>query len=147
MKRFLKILCMFLLAGIVLLVACTDTEEEENYSYYEEMEEVTVEGNQITIVLYEDQALPYRWNYFTSTSDIVCLEDKSVDDESFSLQAGVSDSYRVFVFECKEACQGSIYLQLERIAGDEGEVKEARLYNVIYADEQLSCNGVVEKNN
>lgn len=146
MKKYLKILYGFLFAGVLLFVACADTEEEENYSYYEDMDEITVEGNQITLVLYENQALPYRWNYFTSTSDIVCLEDKSVDDESFSFQAGVSDSYRVFVFECKEACQGSIYLQLERIAGDEGEVHEARLYNVLHIDGQLSCNGVVEKN-
>ena len=146
MKKVLKILYVFLFAGIVFLTACSETEEE-NYSYYEDMDEITVEGNQITLVLYEDQALPYRWNYFASTPDIVCLEDKSVDDESFSVQAGVSKSYRVFVFECKVGCQGNIYLQLERIAGDVGEVQEARLYNVLYIDGQLSCNGVVEKNN
>lgn len=146
MKRFFKILCIFLFAGIVLLFACTGPEEEKGFSYYEDMDEITVNGNQITIVLYENEALPYRWKHSTSTSDIVLLEDKSVDDESFSLQAGVSDSYRVFIFECKEGCQGNIYLQSERIAGDEEEIHEARLYNVIYTDGQLSCNDVVEKN-
>ncbi|MBR2403389.1 MAG: hypothetical protein IKB01_11615 [Lachnospiraceae bacterium] len=147
MKKFLKCLCIFLFAGIVLLFACTGTEEEKDFFYYEDMDEIVVEGNQITLVLYEDQALPYRWDYSTSTSGIALLEDKSVDDESFSVQAGVSESYRVFVFECKEGCQGNISLQLVRIAGDEGEIRETRLYNVLYIDGQLSCNGVVEMNN
>lgn len=144
MKKFLKILGIFLLAGIVLLFACTGTEEEMNYSYYQDMDEITVEGNQITIVLYENEALPYRWDYTLYTSDIVLLEDKSLDDESFSLQAGVADSYRVFVFGCKEGCQGSISLQLVRIAGEEGAVNETRWYEVQYIDGQLSCNGIVE---
>ena len=147
MKRFFKILCIFLFAGIVLLFACADPEEEKDFSYYEDMDEITVNGNQIVIILYENEALPYRWKPSTSTSDIVLLEDNSVNDESFSLQAGVSDSYRVFVFECKEGCQGDIYLQLERIEGDEDEVMERRFYSVIYTDGQLSCNGIVEKNN
>ena len=147
MKRFFKMLCIFLFAGIVLLFACTGVEEEKDYSYYEDMGEITVNGNQIVIVLYENEALPYRWKQSTSTSDIVLLEDNSVNDESFTLQAGVADSYRVFVFECKEGCQGNIYFHSKRISGDEDDVLEGRFYNVIYTDGQLSCNGVVEKNN
>jgi len=144
MKKFLKILFIFLLTGIVLLFACTGDEVEEDYSYYEDVDEITVEGNQITIVLYENEALPYRWEYTLYTSDIELLEDKSLDDESFSIQAGVADSYRVFVFECKEGCQGSISLQSVRIAGEEGTVSETRWYEVQYTDGKLTCNGIAE---
>ena len=51
MKRFFKILCIFLFAGIVLLFACADPEEEKDFSYYEDMDEITVNGNQIVIIL------------------------------------------------------------------------------------------------
>lgn len=132
-----RLLLMIFLV-LFFLVGCS--KEQLDYIHYEQMDEITIEGSLVTIVLYENQALPYRWEYEISGTDIELLEDKSVDDDSFSLHAGVSDSYRVFIFNCMDETEGQILIKMKSL-NSEDEITETRVYNIAYVDGALTCNG------
>ena len=135
---------MVLFFTTYFLTACSKEETmEDSYWDYENMKTITVEDNKITLVLYEDQALPYRWTYTATDDAIVLIEDISVDKKDMSIQAGVSDSYRVFVFECGEVREERLYLRLERIGDTDKNVIEKHRYRVTYEEDQLICEEVL----
>ena len=145
MKKIKMLMLLMVVVGNICLLGCgqkddAETEiENESYGDYKNMPELSVEDNRITIVVYEDQALPYRWTYRVTDENIVLIEDKSVDDKDFTIQAGVSNSYRVFVFECDEAFEERIYLNLQRIEDYGSDVIEKRRYRVTYEEDKLIC--------
>lgn len=143
MKKQFYIICIFLIISVSFFTACSKDEQvDETYRDYEAMETVTVEDNKITLVLYENQALPYRWNYTVTDEAIVLVEDISVEKNDMSLQTGVSDSYRVFVFECGEVSEERLYLRLERIDTPKNIVEKHR-YRVTYEEGTLICEEVI----
>lgn len=144
MKKYICLLGTVLIIGTMFMAGCSEDENVmESYSDYDDMESITVEGNKITLVLYEDQALPYRWDYTVTDDAIVLLEDKSIDKNDTSLQVGVSESYRVLIFECGDVNEERLYLRLESINGETKDVIEKHRYRVTYIDGQLICEEVV----
>ena len=144
MKKYFYIIVFLFIFSVIFLTACSKEETmEDSYWDYENMKTITVEDNKITLVLYEDQALPYRWNYTATDDAIVLIEDISVDKKDMSIQAGVSDSYRVFVFECGEVGEERLYLRLERIGDTDKDVIEKHRYRVTYEEDQLICEEVL----
>jgi len=141
MKYIKSRLLLLILFVMFSLVGCS--EEQLDYIHYEQMEEITIEGSEITIVLYENKALPYRWEYEISGIGIELAEDKSVEDDGFSIQTGVSDSYRVFVFNCVEEAEGQVLIHKKSLNG-ENEIAETRTYSVSHVDGKLTCNGYSE---
>ena len=134
-------LLLLILFAMFSLVGCS--EEQIDYIHYEQMDEITIEGNQITIVLYENLALPYHWSSEIFGSGIELLEDNSYSDDGFSIQAGVADSYHVFVFECTQEAEGQILIYKKSVT-TEGEIAETRTYSISYVDGKLTCNGYSE---
>ena len=144
MKKHFYVIGFLAVFAMLFLTACLKEEmAEDSYQNYEDMETVTVEGNKITFVLYENQALPYRWTYTATDEAIVLVEDFSVNNNDMSLQAGVSDSYRVLVFECGEVSEERLYLRLERIGDSDKDVIERHRYRVTYEEDKLICKEVV----
>lgn len=110
------------------------------YAAYQAMDEITIDGQHITLVLPEDQAIPYRWECAVSTNDILLLEDKTIKKEGVSIGGGVSKAYRVYVFECKDQCSGTIFLELVCISSEDcKEVEEIKKYDVSYEEGCLNC--------
>lgn len=144
MKKYICLLGTVLIIGIMFMAGCSEDENVmESYLDYDDMEPITVEGNKITVVLYEDQALPYRWDYTVTDEAIVLLEDKSIDKNDTALQVGVSESYRVLIFECGDVNEERLYLRLESINGETKDVIEKHRYRVTYVDGQLICEEVI----
>lgn len=144
MKKYICLLGTVLIIGIMFMAGCSEDENVmESYLDYDDMEPITVEGNKITVVLYEDQALPYRWDYTVTDEAIVLLEDKSIDKNDTTLQVGVSESYRVLIFECGDVNEERLYLRLESINGKTKDVIEKHRYRVTYVDGQLICEEVI----
>lgn len=144
MKKYICLLGTVLIIGIMFMAGCSEDENVmESYLDYDDMEPITVEGNKITVVLYEDQALPYRWDYTVTDEAIVLLEDKSIDKNDTTLQVGVSESYRVLIFECGDVNEERLYLRLESINGETKDVIEKHRYRVTYVDGQLICEEVI----
>lgn len=141
MKYIKSRLLLLILFVMFSFAGCS--EEQLDYIHYEQMDEITVEGSKVTIVLYENGALPYRWSSEISGLGMELLEDNSYDDNSFSLQAGVADSYRVFVFECTQEAEGQILIYKKSL-NTEGEIAETRTYSILYVDGKLTCNGYSE---
>ena len=77
MKKIKMLMLLMVVVGNICLLGCgqkddAETEiENESYGDYKNMPEISVEDNRITIVVYEDQALPYRWTYRVTDENIV----------------------------------------------------------------------------
>lgn len=122
-KKLVKIILIFL--AICSLAACsggkqTDSSEnqsaelqkeptkEEDYlcfSDLEDMEEITVEGNRVTVALLQDIPLPYRWAVTYQSDNVILVEEYVVEDpwEDSMFSVGSAEEYHVFVFELEES--------------------------------------------
>lgn len=97
----------------VTLSACSfgngDKEEEmkdsPSFSTVEEMEEITVEGNTVTVALLQDIPLPYRWGITYQSDCATLVEEYEVEDpwEDSVFSTGSAEEYHVFVFELTQA--------------------------------------------
>lgn len=114
-KKYLFLLALFVCGSF--FVGCKDsastdepiTERSENkdlsYLDLEKLDRVNVSGNVLTIVLEEDQSLPYRWEYQVGGKGMELVRDDVVEEpECFDMYASVGSNpaYRVFQFECEE---------------------------------------------
>lgn len=134
MKRGMVMGCILLLCSFS---ACSlhDTEEEKTseYSYaaLEEMEELTPEEDTIKVVLYENQALPYRWKANIQGDALEPVSEETVSGKGSLFQSGDSPAYHVFVF--RWVTDGEVQLEAvnARISPpDDTEWSEARAWLV-----------------
>ncbi len=149
-----KYLLPIILCSITLLSGCSLTEKpqsgnsssteyaetaedaKESYLHYDMMDEINIEGEKVTIVLEENQAIPYRWSLSASDNRIAVLSDFTSDGFTPSSQVGVSDTYRVFELDCGSITEAEIKLRLLRITGDK-EASEERSYLIYKKDGKL----------
>lgn len=76
-----------------------ETESKVSYRELEKMEELTVEGDTVTIVLYENQALPYRWKAQMQGEALETVSEETVAGKGALLREGASPAYHVFTFD------------------------------------------------
>ena len=85
-----------------------ESENEKNhpsFSDLEDMEEITVEGNIVTVALLQDIPLPYRWAVTWQSECATLIEEYEVEDPANSsmFSSGSAPEYHVFVFELEES--------------------------------------------
>lgn len=122
-KKLVKIILIFL--AICSLAACsggkqTDASEnqsaelrkepakEEDYlcfSDLEDLEEIAVEGNIVTVALLQDIPLPFRWAVTYQSVNAILIEEYEVEDPANGsmFSSGSAPEYHVFVFELAES--------------------------------------------
>ena len=83
----------------------TTEDRQLSFSKLEDMEEITMEGNRVTVVLLQDIPLPYRWAITYQSENTTLLEEYEVEDPGNSslFSTGSAEEYHVFVFELAEA--------------------------------------------
>jgi len=133
LKRYLAWLSLMCLVWLTLSgcgarndVADTESElskstlAEKSYRDYDEMDRLTVNGRTVTIVLPENQAIPYRWQLLCSDAGVP-VEDETIADNSFRLSAGVSDAYRIFRLDFTAVPEATVELYLSRIHSEDAK--------------------------
>lgn len=80
-------------------------EKHPSFSDLEDMEEITVEGNIVTVALLQDIPLPYRWAVTYQSENVTLTEEYEAEDpwEDSLLSVGSAEEYHVFVFELAES--------------------------------------------
>lgn len=112
MKKKLGILLSIVIV-FAILNACTsgnsdngeEMKEHPSFSTIEDMPEITVEGNCVTVALLQDIPLPYRWAVTYQSENVTLIEEYEVEDpwEGSMLSVGSAEEYHVFVFELAES--------------------------------------------
>ena len=133
MKRYLILLSIICLSGTLLLGCKSQNDNtnagneptksllaEKSYRYYDGMDQLTVDGRKVMIVLPENQAIPYRWQLLCSDAGVP-VEDETIDDDSFHLSAGVSDAYRVFSLDLTTVQEVTLDFYLSRIHSEDAK--------------------------
>ena len=102
-----------ILVIVVALSACAsdssingeETKAQPSFSALEDMEEITVEGNRVTVALLQDIPLPYRWGITWQSECATLIEEYEVEDpwEDSMFSVGSAEEYHVFVFELAES--------------------------------------------
>lgn len=147
MKKRIGILLNILIL-VATLSACsfavTDSNDDStvhpSFSALEDMEEITVEGNTVTVALLQDIPLPYRWTVTYQSEYVTLIEEYEVEnpanDSMFS--AGSAPEYHVFVFELKESNLAQIEIYNQWVVEPENLEKANGKRNFIleYADGQ-----------
>ena len=84
-----------------------NTKEDSHLSVgkLEDMPEISVEGNTVTVVLLQDIPLPYRWGITWQSENATLIEEYEVEDPANGsmFSAGSAEEYHVFVFELAES--------------------------------------------
>ena len=157
-KKLVKIILIFL--AICSLTACsggkqTDSSEnqsvelqkeptkEEDYlcfSDLEDLEEITVEGNTVTVALLQDIPLPYRWAVTYQSENVTLIEEYEVEDPANGsmFSSGSAPEYHVFVFELAEADTAQLEFYNQWVVEPENlsEANGRRNFILEYADGQ-----------
>ena len=113
MKMKMKIVLVFFITMlIVTLNACmfnnTKNSDEGNdtlsFSKLKKMDEITVVGNTVTVVLLQDIPLPYRWALTEQSENSSLIKEYEVEDpyNDSLFSSGSALEYHVFVLELKE---------------------------------------------
>lgn len=123
------ILLSILLEGCFLFSPLPKEEESNLYSYHEleNMEEITIQEDRICIVLYENQAIPYRWSEEIHSSYGELIYDATIDGEGSWNAVGDSPAYHIFIYEMKEDGEAEIEINLTRM-NDPAEISDQRRY-------------------
>ena len=157
-KKLVKIILIFL--AICSLTACsggkqTDSSEnqsvelqkeptkEEDYlcfSDLEDLEEITVEGNTVTVALLQDIPLPYRWAVTYQSENVTLIEEYEVEDPANGsmFSSGSAPEYHVFVFELAESDMAQLEFYNQWVVEPENlsEANGRRNFILEYADGQ-----------
>ena len=82
-----------------------EMKEHPSFSTIEDMPEITVEGNRVTVALLQDIPLPYRWAVTYQSENVTLVEEYEVEDpwEDSMFSVGSAEEYHVLVFELAEA--------------------------------------------
>ncbi|MBP3568370.1 MAG: hypothetical protein J6K04_04300 [Lachnospiraceae bacterium] len=80
-------------------------ENQSSFSDLEDMEEITVEGNTVTVALLQDIPLPYRWTVTWQSECATLIEEYEVEDPANGsmFSSGSAPEYHVFAFELEES--------------------------------------------
>ena len=112
MRKKLGILLSLLMIFVALSTCASDnsnngeeTKDQLSFSNLEDMEEITVEGNTVTVALLQDIPLPYRWAVTYQSENTTLLEEYEVEDPANGsmFSSGSAPEYHVFVFELEES--------------------------------------------
>lgn len=112
MKKKLMILLSLLMIFVALSACASDnsdngkeTQDQPSFSALEDMEEITVDGNTVTVALLQDIPLPYRWGITWQSECATLIEEYEVEDPANGsmFSAGSAPEYHVFVFELKSS--------------------------------------------
>lgn len=144
----MKMKCGMLLSVMILLAALSacslgnrDTGEERNEQLsFSNVEEITVEGNRVTVALLQDIPLPYRWAVTYQSGCATLIEEYEVEDPwaDSIFSTGSAEEYHVFVFELAKAelAQLEFYNQWVVEPENLAEANGKRNFILEYADAQ-----------
>lgn len=138
MKRGIVVFCILILCGFA---SCSFPDvagdqgkpevQESSYGELEKAEELTVDGDTITVVLHENQALPYRWKSKIQGDAAELVSEETVTGKGSLFQSGDSPAYHVFTF--RWATDGEVQLELSnaRISPpDDTELNGKRIWQL-----------------
>ncbi|MBR2408836.1 MAG: protease inhibitor I42 family protein [Lachnospiraceae bacterium] len=145
MKRRIIFFCMLILCGVT---ACTYSDvagekekpekQESAYGELEKEEELTVTEDTITVVLQENQALPYRWKSKIQGEAAESVSEETVTGKGSLFQSGDSPAYHVFTF--RWVADGEVQLELSNVRISPPDDMELNGKRVWYLQRQ---NGIV----
>lgn len=121
-------------------------DNQLSFSKLEDLSEITVEGNTVTIVLLQDIPLPYRWGITYQSENVSIIEEYEVEetlnDSLFSV--GSAEEYHVFVFELKESDLAQLEFYNLWIVEPENleEANGSRKFTFEYVDGKWIVQGV-----
>lgn len=147
MRKKLGILLSLLMIFVALSTCASDnsnngeeTKDQLSFSNLEDMEEITVEGNRITVALLQDIPLPYRWAVTYQSENVTLVEEYEVEDpwEDSMFSVGSAEEYHVFVFELAEADTAQLEFYNQWVVEPENisEANGKRNFILEYADGQ-----------
>lgn len=109
----------------------------------EDMPEISVEGNRVTVVLLQDIPLPYRWEVTGQSACATLVEEYEEEDPYNGLlfSSGSAPEYHVFVFELAEATVAELGFHNLYVTDSENlsEVNGSRKFILEYVDSSWSC--------
>lgn len=113
------------------------------YSYreLEQMEEINIQEDKICIVLYENQAIPYRWSGKIQSDYGEQVYEATIDGNGNWNAVGDSPAYHIFVYEMREDGNAEIEIRLARI-DDSTEISNKKEYLVIREHNRVTCEEV-----
>lgn len=128
-KNIYRCICACLL---VFCMAGCGSVKQPSFSALERMKEMTIDGNKVTIVLYQDGALPSRWEITGLGEGVELLEDYQVEEpDTFPFDIGSVGSapeYQVYVMELTAEDKCWIQIDKNRINTDPKELLERKSY-------------------
>ena len=128
-KNIYRCICACLL---VFCMAGCGSVKQPSFSALERMKEMTIDGNKVTIVLYQDGALPSRWEITGLGEGVELLEDYQVEEpDAFPFDMGSVGSapeYQVYVMELTAEDKCWIQIDKNRINTDPKELLERKSY-------------------
>lgn len=141
-KKVLILICVVCL--MVFLPGCNTVGDElEDWTYYNELdlrEERIIEGDQIIFTLYENQAIPYRWQTSVSTSALSLVSEETVYGEGSMNEAGNSPAYHVFIYEWQQDGEAKIELIHARYGSDDrSEANVIRTFVAVKHGTDVEC--------
>lgn len=102
-----------------------------SYETLAEMEEASVSQDRVVIVLEEDQALPYRWEYQMGGEGVTLEQEYLVEEPKSdfpNLSVGSSPAYRVYELSCEQGASAIFTVTSRHVAND--EVWKQRIYEI-----------------
>lgn len=102
-----------------------------SYATLEGMEEVSISGNRVVIVLEEDQALPYRFECQLKGEGVTLDQDYLVEEpraELPNLSVGSSPAFRVYELSCEQGASAVFTVTGRHVTDD--EVWQQRIYEI-----------------
>lgn len=117
-----------------------ETKEQTSFSDLEDMKEITVEGNTVTIALLQDIPLPYRWAVTYQSENVTLTEEYEVEAPANGsmFSSGSAPEYHVFVFELAESDLAQLEIYNRWVVEPENleEANGKRNFILEYADGQ-----------
>lgn len=123
--------CLYLCLFVFCITGCR-ADGTPSFYELEHVSEMTIKGNTVTIVLYQDGALPSRWEIGGLGEGVELLEDYQVaepDGFPFTIgSVGSAPEYQVYVMELTAEEECWIRIDKNRINADPKELLERRSY-------------------
>ena len=147
MRKKIGILLSLLMIFVALSACASDnsnngeeTKDQPSFSTLEDMEEITVEGNIVTVALLQDIPLPYRWAVTWQSECATLMEEYEVEDPANGsvFSSGSAPEYHVFVFELAESDMAQLEFYNQWVVEPENlsEANGKRNFILEYADGQ-----------
>lgn len=144
------VFAFFITMLMVTLNACvfnnTRNSDEGNdtlsFSKLKKMDEITVVGNTVTVVLLQDIPLPYRWVLTEQSENSSLIKEYEVEDpyNDSLFSSGSALEYHVFIFELEETDRVELEFNNMWVVEPENlcEAKDSRRFMLEYVNGQWS---------